>query len=327
MRAYERILLTGGSGFVGRHVAAALAMSFPDARRVSMQRAEDGPPPPDFTAAAVDLLDESALDRLVADLQPDLVVHLAGQASIGQSAGAAEQTWRINFHGAFALTASVARHAPRATLLFTSTAAAYGASFRDGVLSEDAPLRPMDVYSRSKVAAESGMADVLGPDARLIITRPVNHSGPGQRSRNFVLASFAAQIAEIEAGRAAPRMRVGDLSKKRDFLDVRDVVDAYLRLIRKADELPERVSIFNVASGEAPAISDLLAALRGMSRRPFDVDVDPALVRPSGTDINCVACDASKLRAATGWRPRYAINDTLSALLDEWRDVCAGGRA
>jgi GDP-4-dehydro-6-deoxy-D-mannose reductase len=327
MRTYERILLTGGSGFVGRHTAAVLAETFPDARRVSMQRAVDGPPPHSFSAATIDLLDESAVDRLVADLRPDLVVHLAGQASIGHAAGAAEQTWRINFHGAFGLAAAIARHSPGAVALFSSTATAYGASFRDGVLAEDAPLRPMDIYSRSKVAAEGGMADVLGPDARLIVTRPVNHSGPGQRSRAFVLASFAAQIAEIEAGRAAPRLRVGDLSRKRDFLDVRDVVDAYLRLIQKADELPERVSIFNVASGAAPAISDLLATLRGMSRRPFEVEVDPALLRPSATDIACVACDASKLRAATGWRPRYAITDTLSALLDEWRDACAGGHA
>jgi GDP-4-dehydro-6-deoxy-D-mannose reductase len=327
MAAYERILLTGGSGFVGRHLSVALSAAFPDARRVSAQRPGDGAPPTAFSTAALDLLDETALDRLIADLRPDLVVHLAGQASVGQSAGAPEQTWRVNFHGAFSLAASIARHAPRATVLFSSTAAAYGASFRDGVLAEDAPLRPMDVYSRSKAAAEIAMADVLGSDARLIVARPVNHSGPGQRSRNFVLASFAAQIAEIEAGRAAPRIRVGDLSKQRDFLDVRDVVDAYVRLIEKADSLPDRVSIFNVASGEAHPISDLLATLRGMARTPFEVEVDPALLRPSATDIARVACDASKLRAATGWRPRYSINDTLSALLDEWRAVCAGGAA
>jgi GDP-4-dehydro-6-deoxy-D-mannose reductase len=327
MAAYERILLTGGSGFVGRHLAVALVEAFPDARRVSAQRPGDGDAPPAFSTAALDLLDETALDRLIADLRPDLVVHLAGQASVGKSAGAPEQTWRVNFHGAFSLAASIARHAPRATVLFASTAAAYGASFRDGVLTEDAPLRPMDVYSRSKAAAESGMADVLGPDARLIVARPVNHSGPGQRSRNFVLASFAAQIAEIEAGRAAPRIRVGDLSKKRDFLDVRDVIDAYLRLIRKADEFSDRVSIFNVASGEAHAISELLGTLRGMSRKPFEVEVDPALLRPSATDIDCVACDASKLRAATGWRPRHSIDDTLSALLDEWRAMLAGDAA
>lgn len=319
MGAYERILLTGGSGFVGAHLAARLADAYPDARRVMLMRPGESGAHPAFSAAVADLLDEEAIDRLIADLSPDLVLHLAGQASIGQAAGMAEETWRVNFHGAFGLAAAVARHAPDAVVLFSSTAAAYGASFRDGVLNEDAPLRPLDVYSRSKAAAESAMADVLGPRARLVIARPVNHSGPGQRSRNFVLASFAAQIAAIEAGRAEPRMKVGDLSKARDFLDVRDVVDAYMRLIAKAPELPDRVSVFNIGSGEARVIAALLQMLRDMTRRPFEVEVDPALLRPSATDIARVCCDASRLAAATGWRPRFSMEETLGALLDEWR--------
>lgn len=319
MGAYERILLTGGAGFVGSHVAVALSEAFPDAYRVMLMRPGESGAHAAFSAATADLLDEAAIDRLVADLSPDLVVHLAGQASIGQAVGAPEQTWRANFHGAFALAAAVARHAPRAVVLFSSTATAYGASFRDGVLNEDAPLRPTDVYSRSKAAAESAMADLLGPEARLVVARPVNHSGPGQRSRNFVLASFAAQIAAIEAGKAEPRMMVGDLSKARDFLDVRDVVDAYMRLISKARDLPQRVSIFNISSGEAHTIASLLDLLRGMARQPFEVEVDPRLLRPSSADIASIACDSSRLRAATGWRPRYAIEDTLKALLDGWR--------
>ncbi|WP_363350743.1 NAD-dependent epimerase/dehydratase family protein [Methylocystis echinoides] len=319
MAAYERILLTGGSGFVGAHLAARLADAYPDARRVMLMRPGESGARPDFSVAVADLLDEDAIDRLIADLAPDLVLHLAGQASIGQAAGAPEQTWRVNFHGAFGLAAAVARHAPQAVVLFCSTAMAYGSSFRDGVLNEDAPLRPMDVYSRSKAAAESAMADVLGPRARLVIARPVNHSGPGQRSRSFVLASFAAQIAAIEAGVAEPRMKVGDLSKARDFLDVRDVVDAYMRLVAEARELPDRVSVFNIGSGEARTIAALLEMLRLMARRPFEVEVDPALLRPSSTDIARVACDASRLAAATGWRPNYAIEQTLGALLDEWR--------
>jgi GDP-4-dehydro-6-deoxy-D-mannose reductase len=327
MAAYERILLTGGGGFVGSHLAAALSQAFPGAVRAMLLRPGEERPHSGFEAAVADLVDEAAIDRLVADLRPDLVAHLAGQASIGRAAEAAEQTWRTNFHGSFGLAAAIARHAPRAVVLFASTAAAYGASFRDGAPREDAPLRPMDVYSRSKAAAEGALADVLGDEARLIVARPVNHSGPGQRSRNFVLASFAAQIAAIEAGRAEPRLKVGDLTKARDFLDVRDVIDAYMRLISKAKELPERVSAFNVASGKAHTIAFLLDELRALSRASFDVDVDPQLLRPSATDIASVSCDASKLRAATGWRPRHSISDMLQALLEEWREALADGRA
>lgn len=316
--AYKRILLTGGAGFVGAHAANALAAAWPDAFRVMLLRPGESGRRPDFSTAVCDLTDEAAVDRLVADVAPDLVVHLAGQASIGQSAGAPEDTWRANFHGAFGLGAAVGRHAPEAVLLFASTATVYGASFADGPATEETPLRPLDVYSRSKAAAESALSDVLGPRARLIVARPVNHSGPGQRSRHFVLSSFAAQIAAIEAGKAAPRLEVGDLSKARDFLDVRDVVDAYVRLISVSDELPAR-SVFNVGSGAAHSIAALLDILRGMARRPFEVAVDPERLRPTGTDLACVRCDATKLRAATGWTPQHAMPDMLGALLDQWR--------
>lgn len=326
MAAFERILVTGGAGFVGAHMSRALAMAYPRAARVTLLRPGETGAHPAFEPVEADLLDEAAIDRLVARLRPDLVVHLAGQASIGQAAMAVEQTWRVNFHGAFALGAAIARHAPTAVVLFASTAAVYGLSFRDGALREDAPLRPMDVYSRSKAAAEAALGDVLGPQARLVVARPVNHSGPGQRSRNFVLASFAAQIAAIEAGRSEPRMKVGDLTKARDFLDVRDVVDAYMRLIAAARDLPERIGVFNVGSGEARSIASLLEDLRARARTDFEVEVDPQLLRPSATDIASVACDASKLRAATGWRPRYSAGDMLQALLDEWRAAQASGR-
>jgi GDP-4-dehydro-6-deoxy-D-mannose reductase len=327
MAAYERILLTGGAGFVGSHLAAALCEAFPDATRAMLVRPGEAANRESYETVVADLLDEAAVDRLVADLRPDLVLHLAGQSSIGQAERAMEQTWRVNFHGAFGLGSSIARHAPGAVVLFASSAAIYGATFRDGAPREDAPLRPIDVYSRSKAAAEGALADILDPGSRLLIARPVNHSGPGQRSRNFVLASFAAQIAAIEAGRAEPRIKVGVLSKPRAFRDVPDLVEAYMYLIRKARELPERVSTFNIASGDARSIGSLLEELRKMSRADFEVEVDPHLLRPSSIDISVVACDASKLRAATGWRPRYSTREMLAALLDQWRAAEASGRA
>lgn len=327
MAAYERILLTGGAGFVGSHLATALSEAFPDATRAMLVRPGDTATRPSYQTVAADLLDEAALERLVADLRPDLVVHLAGQSSIGRAERAVEQTWRVNFHGAFGLGSAIARRAPGAVVLFASSAAIYGDTFREGAPREDAPLRPIDVYSRTKVAAEGALADILDPDSRLIVARPVNHSGPGQRSRSFVLASFAAQIAAIEAGRAEPRIKVGDLGKARDFLDVRDVVEAYMRLIHRARELPERVSTFNIASGDARSIGSLLDEFRDLSHAPFEVEVDPDLIRPSSIDIAIVACDASKLRAVTGWRPRIPTREMLAALLAQWREAEASGRA
>jgi GDP-4-dehydro-6-deoxy-D-mannose reductase len=316
--AFQRILLTGGAGFVGAHLAAALASAYPQARKAMLLRPGEKDGHPAFQCAEADLVDEPAIDSVVARLAPDLVIHLAGQASIGDAAKAAELTWRTNFHGSFALGAAIARHAPGATMLFASTAAVYGLSFRQGVLNEDAPLQPLDVYSRTKAAAESALADVLGPAARLIVARPVNHSGAGQKSRSFVLSSFAAQIVAIETGEAEPRLRVGDLSKARDFLDVRDVVDAYMRLIAAAPDLPARCA-FNIGSGEARTILSLLDELRAMARRDFAVEVNPALLRPSATDIPCVACDAAKLTSITGWRPQFTPRDMLQAILEDWR--------
>lgn len=329
MAAFERILLTGGAGFVGRHLSAALAQAFPDAVRVMLLRPGEAGGEPAFDAVSADLTntDETPLNRIIADLRPDLVLHLAGQSAPSEAARFAELTWRVNVGGAIALAGALARHAPEAVTLFASTAAVYGLSFRDGVLTEDAPLRPMEVYGRSKAAAECALADVLGPRARLIIARPVNHSGPGQRSDNFVLSSFATQIAAIESGRSCGPLKVGNLERARDFLDVRDVVDAYLRLIRKARELPERVSVFNIASGDPRRIGSLLEDLRGLSAASFDVEVDPRRLRPPAADIESIACDASRLRAATGWRPRHPLRDMMRALLDERRAAEAGGAA
>jgi GDP-4-dehydro-6-deoxy-D-mannose reductase len=325
MAVFERILLTGGAGFVGSYLAPLLAADYPEARRVVLTL--NGSPCADaaWTPVAGDLLDAGAIDEIVASLRPDLVVHLAGQASIGRALDAAEQTWRANLFGSFNLASALARHAPSTLVLFASSVSVYGASLNDGAVAEDAPLRPLDAYGRSKAAAEGALTDVLAPQSRLVIARPVNHSGPRQSEKQFVLSSFAAQIAAIEAGRKEPQLRVGDLSKARDFLDVRDVVAAYSALIAQASTLSERVSCFNIGSGEPHAIGDLLDRLRNRATRSFETQVETALLRPATVDIPTVACDATKLRRTTGWRQRHSIDDMLQSLLDYWREVESAG--
>ncbi|WP_018264354.1 NAD-dependent epimerase/dehydratase family protein [Methylosinus sp. LW4] len=312
---YERILVTGGSGFVGRHLLEALAGAYPEAQRLSLARPGEPAPERRWTPIAFDLLDPKSVDAAIAQAQPDLVVHLAAQASAAQSFLAAEETWRVNFDGAFNLASALARHAPAAVLLFASTADVYGASLIDGPAHEEMVPRPLSVYARSKLAAEAMLADVLPKTARLIVARPFSHIGPGQDKR-FAVSSFAAQIVEIESGRAEPRLSVGDLSVQRDFLDVRDVIDAYLRLVAVAPGLPDR-NVFDIASGETRPLVSLVEKMRALARRDFEIVVDPARLRPA--DIPIARCDAAKLRAATGWSPRRAIDETLVDLLDYCR--------
>jgi len=327
MADFESILVTGGGGFVGGNLASVISLLYPKARRAMVTRPGERVVDSEWRNIVADITDEAALGAAVAQVEPDLVVHLAGQASIGQAVAAAAQTWRTNFLGAFNLAAAVARHAPQATVLFSSSATVYGAALNAGIATEETSPQPLDSYSRSKVASEYAIADLLPPTARLIIGRPVNHSGPGQKSADFVLASFAAQIARMEKGLAAPALHVGDLSKARDFLDVRDVVDAYVRLIAKARDLPMRGNVFNIASGEAQRIGDLLEILRGHASIPFDVVVDRDRIRPSAVDVPVMICDATKLRESTGWRPRHSMDDMLRDLLAGWRAELAGGAA
>ncbi|MEA2758128.1 MAG: GDP-4-dehydro-6-deoxy-D-mannose reductase [Methylobacteriaceae bacterium] len=318
MARFETVLLTGGTGFVGGHLSAAFSVRFPDAALVLLCRPGETPPRGSSKFVTAELTDEASVRAVIDDVRPDLVLHLAAQASVDQAIGGAEQTWRVNFCGTMWLASAVARLCPQATFLFVSSAEVYGANFRGGPVAEETPLLPLNPYARSKAAAETMLADVLPQTARLIVTRSFNHTGAGQDER-FALPAFAAQIARIERGKQEPRLSVGNLSAERDFMDVEDVVDAYLRLIG-VDGVPQRAT-FNVASGAAHPISDMLDRLRRLAHAKFEIRTDPTRVRAS--DIACAVGDASKLRNMTGWSPRRSVDEMLSRLLDHWRERIA----
>jgi len=251
--------------------------------------------------------------------QPDLIIHLAGQASVGQSANNAAATWSVNLCGSLALARAAAALLPDCTVLFTSSVEVYGLTFNHGIATEDSPLRPQSAYARSKAAAETMFADVLPATAQLIVARPSNHSGPGQ-DQAFVIPSFAAQIAGVEAG-TSTEIRVGNLDAERDFLDVRDVVEAYLALLAKAKDLPAR-AIFNIASGHPVAIKDILKRLCALSYRDIEVVQDTNRLRPS--EVSRAAIDISAI-TALGWAPRYTLDQLLLQVLNHQRKSGAIG--
>lgn len=308
-----RALITGGGGFVGRYLRAALEARLPGADFISTTRKDTGAITNQWLA--VDLTDRSTVNALAKEYRPDLVVHLAAQSSPGLSAKACAETWRTNVGGAITLAEALASHTPRVTVVNVSSAEVYGRGFLDGPVTEHSALLPSSVYGRTKAAAESAFDDILPDTAKLITVRPFNHTGPGQDER-FVVPSLAAQIARIERGEQAPPLRVGNLDAERDFLDVRDVACAYAGLIEQTQILPMR-SVFNVATGRAVRISEILSQLLSMARQTIPVEQDPTRMRP--VDIPRAIGDASAIRTITGWVPEIEFNQTLHDVLEAMR--------
>ncbi len=309
------VLLTGANGFVGRKLAPRLADFAGEGAKLTALGRNDAPE--GWTCADADIADFDAVARIVREARPNYIVHLAAQSSVGSAENG--ETWRVNAFGSLTLAIACARESPEATVLFTSSAEAYGASFGNGVVDEDTPTAPMNVYARSKAAAEAILADVLPPTSRLVVARAFNHTGAGQDVR-FVLPSFARQIAEIEAGLREAVVRVGNLDAARDFLHIDDVCNAYIALLEAAPRLPMR-SVFNVASGVSRPIRAYLECMRAHARSPFAIEVDPARLRAS--DIPVATGKSDRLRELTGWTPSrsldYLIEDLLGAVRDDLR--------
>jgi GDP-4-dehydro-6-deoxy-D-mannose reductase len=313
------VLVTGASGFVGSRLVERLRRDLgADARLIGWDRT----PSPAAHAASriewrsVDLTDASAVDAAIRADPPRRVFHLAGLSSVKQAEGAAMATCEVNINGTGHLARALGAHAPDAVVIFASTAAVYGAAFASGeALTEASPVRPLDAYGRSKLAGEIVLQDMLSQRCPVITLRLLNHSGPGQDER-FVVPSFAAQIARIEKGLIESKLSVGNLDVERDFLDIDDVIDAYMDALTLADRA-EGFAIFNVASGRLRSIASILDRL--ISLTPASLSVERAEGRMRAADIAATRCDTSAFTARTGWRPRRDFEDTIAAILDWWR--------
>jgi GDP-4-dehydro-6-deoxy-D-mannose reductase len=314
---YGRLLVTGAAGFVGRHLLASLRERFPATELIAACRAEDGALPRLDAADRVvpfDLLDPATAAGLIAETRPDGLVHLAAQASVAASFADPLESWYANLMGTVALAEAVLRHADHCRFVLASSAEIYGLSFRAAApLDEDAPLRPANPYAASKAACDLAVGEMAlrGLDAMRL--RAFNQTGAGQ-AESFVVASFARQIARIEAGQQAPVMQVGALDRWRDFLDVRDVCGAYVAALEAAS-LPG--SIYNIASGMPRRIGDILDALIARSGAEPVVEVEPVRLRP--TDVERVAGSAARAARVLGWTPMVPWDETLDVVLNDWR--------
>jgi GDP-4-dehydro-6-deoxy-D-mannose reductase len=302
-----RVLITGADGFVGRRFIAAIAARRPDWSITAI----GGP----FGPGGVDVVDAEAVAATVKRARPDVVVHLAAIAAVTDSVRDPRLTWDVNLGGALNIVLALQAHAPDAHLLFVSSAEVYGESLEGAdQVNEQALLRPVNPYAASKAAADILVRQAAITGLSATVARPFNHTGVGQ-SEAFVAPNFAAQVARIEQGRQAPVIRVGSLDDERDFLDVGDVIDAYMLMIDRRAEL-SRGAVLNVASGSAVRVGDILDHLLTLSRVKIEVSVDTTRLRRSS--IRRVVGDASRLRAL-GWAPRIPLNETLQAVLEEKR--------
>jgi GDP-4-dehydro-6-deoxy-D-mannose reductase len=265
--------------------------------------------------AELDVTDASAVKGWVGEAKPDIVIHLAAVTTVNASVADPGLARRVILDGTRNLLVALQSRAPRAHMLFVSSGEVYGESLNAaGPVREAAPLQPVHPYAVSKAAAESLVREAEAAGLSTTIARPFNHTGPGQ-SEAFVAPSFAAQIARIEAGLEAPLIEVGDLDDERDFLDVADVVAAYRLLLERRAE-PAARSVFNVCSGEAVRIGDLLDRLLSMARLKIEIRVNVERLRRS--PMRRIVGDPSRLRSL-GWAPSRSLNETLGAILEDRR--------
>jgi GDP-4-dehydro-6-deoxy-D-mannose reductase len=317
MPGYGRLLVTGAAGFVGRHLLTLLRERFPAAILIAACRPEDEALPPLGGADQVvpfDLLDPAACAAMIAEIQPDGLVHLAAQASVAASFSNPLASWHANLIGTIALAEAVLRHASHCRFVLASSAETYGLSFqRAAPLDEEALLRPANPYAASKAACDLAVGEMALRGLDAVRLRAFNQTGAGQ-SPSFVVASFARQIARIEAGQQPPVMQVGALDRWRDFLDVRDVCAAYGAALEAGSVSG---SVYNICSGKLRRIGDILDALIARSNVTPTVEVEPIRLRP--TDVERVAGNPAQAQRELGWAPLVPWDETLDRVLADWR--------
>ena len=307
-----KALITGVDGFVGYYLTKHLLEQGDEVYGTTIL--------PDYTNEAItvmkmDLLEPAQVEAVVNEICPDVIYHLAGQSAVGLSWDKPQLTMDINVNGTLNLLDAVRKsnRNKQTKILIVGSSDQYGpVKPEECPISEERKLSPVSPYGISKMTQEQ-IAKLYAKSygMEIVMVRAFNHIGPRQ-SKNFVVADFASRIAEIEKG-SKPVIKVGNLETYRDFTDVRDIVRGYRLLMEKGHS----GAVYNIGSGKAIKVREILDKLVKLSTKKITVEVDPAKMRPA--DVPLVECDNRKIKEDTGWKPLLSIEATLEDTLEYWR--------
>jgi GDP-4-dehydro-6-deoxy-D-mannose reductase len=312
-----KVFVTGIEGFVGRHLANHLLTLGHEVSGTVWNENQVSSLQVRFSSLRLlpaDVRDPDVMKKILRDIKPDAVFHLAAQSSGAYSFKKPRLTFEVNVLGTVNLLDTIAQTVPDTRIVLICSSDVYGNVPPDRIpITEDTPLRPVNPYSASKAAQDIlGLQYVQSHGLDVIRTRSFPHTGPGQNAI-FALSNFARQISSIESIDFPKPIGVGNLEVIRDYLDVEDVVRAYAHLI----ETGRRGDVYNISSGVGYSLGELLDMMISLSSKEIKVEEDPALFRP--VDIPVLIGDSTRFRKLTGWKPTIDLQDTLHRLLEDWR--------
>ena len=301
----KTVLVTGSEGFVGSHLIKALDEESYDVVATCLPQLI----PKKGKYVALDILNLDLVIEVVKQYEPDVIFHLAAISSVAKSFRDRAVAYNTNISGTANLLEAAKSLTKKARFFFVSTCEIYGGGEN---LTEDAPPVLKNPYAISKYAAELICNDFQSDGLECVILRPFTHTGPRQ-SETFVLPTIAKQISEIEKGKRAPLIELGNVEAKREFLNINDIVDAYLLALVKC----EPGETYNIASGKGHTIAEIVEMYAKLAKKPFDLRVNPVKLRKA--DIPVLLGDGGKFSNLTGWSPKVTIEKTLEDLLNFWR--------
>lgn len=304
------VLIFGAGGFVGSYLCKEFLNN---GYKVSgTDKGEGSALPSEVDFYKTDLMQADEVEKLIGQIQPDIIVNLAAISSVGASWNMPQATMAINVIGALNIMEAARKSEQKPRILFVGSSEEYVIS--ENPLDENTQLNANNPYGISKVAQEQ-FAKLYREQYGLKIycVRPFNHTGIGQRD-SFVLPSFCKQVAEIDKSGKDGKIQVGNLKVKRDFSHVKDVVRAY-RMIVESDNCNQ---IYNVGSGNAYSLEDMLTYIIGLSNQNIEIEVDQNRIRP--TDQPVICCDRSLIGKELGWKPQYDVYDALKEMFDYYKE-------